>query len=60
MLSGEWKLGKLIDISDEDATEDLRRLSADDDLDGRPVRAQGRRRLHAGRPRDDRRRRDDR
>jgi citrate synthase len=27
-LSGEWKLGKLIDISDGQATEDLRRLSA--------------------------------
>src|SRR5439155_522287 len=27
-LSSEWKLGKLIDISDEEATEDLRRLSA--------------------------------
>jgi citrate synthase len=27
-LSGEWGLGKLIDISDEQATEDLRRLSA--------------------------------
>jgi citrate synthase len=27
-LSGEWKLGKLIDISDRQATEDLRRLSA--------------------------------
>jgi citrate synthase len=27
-LSAEWKLGKLIDVSDEQATEDLRRLSA--------------------------------
>jgi citrate synthase len=27
-LSSEWKLGKLIDVSDEEATEDLRRLSA--------------------------------
>src|SRR5438874_1327960 len=27
-LSSEWKLGKLIDISDEQATDDLRRLSA--------------------------------
>jgi len=27
-LSGTWRLGKLIDITDEQATEDLRRLSA--------------------------------
>ena len=27
-LGGEWRLGKLIDISDVEATEDLRRLSA--------------------------------
>jgi citrate synthase len=27
-LSAEWQLGKLIDVSDEQATEDLRRLSA--------------------------------
>jgi len=27
-LSAEWKLGKLIDVSDEQATEDLRRLSS--------------------------------
>jgi citrate synthase len=27
-LAGEWKLGKLIDISDEEAREDLRRVSA--------------------------------
>ncbi|MGZ4382507.1 MAG: citrate/2-methylcitrate synthase, partial [Gaiellaceae bacterium] len=27
-LGGEWRLGKLIDITDADATEDLRRLSA--------------------------------
>ena len=28
ILSGEWKLGQLIDIDDEQAKEDLRRLSA--------------------------------
>ena len=27
-LGGEWRLGKLIDIADVEATEDLRRLSA--------------------------------
>src|SRR4249919_1906946 len=27
-LGGEWRLGKLIDIGDAEATEDLRRLSA--------------------------------
>jgi citrate synthase len=27
-LSGDWKLGQLIDISDDDAREDLRRISA--------------------------------
>src|SRR5687768_6012347 len=27
-LAGEWKLGKLIDITDDEAKEDLRRVSA--------------------------------
>ena len=55
-LGGEWRLGKLIDIADAEATEDLRRLSAT----MISVVAQSARvadgHADSGRPRDDRQR----
>ncbi len=42
-LSGLWELGKLNEISDEQAREDLGRISGADDVDRRPLRPAGRR-----------------
>ena len=53
-LGGEWRLGKLIDITDARGDRGPAAPLGDDDLRRRPVGPRGGRSRRAGRPRDDR------